>query len=254
MENLVSDMKIRIVSAIVRKREGVSEEELNRQRREYSETRRELFKLFPGTEVDSVGIEKGPSSIECRYDEILAIPEIVKRVKEAEDEGVDACVVNCFGDPGVRASREVVKIPVLGPCESSLNVASSMCDRFSVITILRSVAPLIKENVRIYGLSEKLASVRAVDIPVLGLHEDNKKTAKALFEEGKKALEEDGAEVLILGCTGMTGMAESLSMDLGVHVIDPLPMAVKFAEMLVSSGLSHSKLTFPMPPDKMRYF
>jgi len=247
-------MKIRIVSAIVRRREGVSEEERDRQRREYAETRRKLFNLLPETEVDSVSIEKGPSSIECRYDEILAIPDIVKRVKEAEDEGVDACVVNCFGDPGVRAAREVVKIPVLGPCESSLNVASSMCDKFSVITVLSSVANLIEENARIYGLSEKLASVRAVDIPVMGLHADDKKTANALFEEGKKALEEDGAEVLILGCTGMTGMAERLSTDLGVHVIDPLPMAVKFAEMLVSSGLSHSKLTFPMPPDKKRYF
>lgn len=247
-------MKIRIVSAIVRKREGVSEEELNRQRREYTESRRKLFKLCPGTELDSVGIEKGPSSIECRYDEILAIPDIVERVKEAEDEGVDACVVNCFGDPGVRAAREVVKIPVIGPCESSLNVASSLCDRFSVITVLSSVVNLIEENARIYGLSEKLASVRAVDIPVMGLHTDNKKTAEALFDEGKKALEEDLAEVLILGCTGMTGMAETLSLNLGVHVIDPLPMAVKFAEMLVSFGLSHSKLTFPIPPDKKRYF
>lgn len=250
----MNNMKIRIVSAIVRKREGVSEEERNRQRREYAETRKKLFKLCPGTELDSVSIEKGPSSIECRYDEILAIPDIVKRVKEAEDEGVDACVVNCFGDPGVRASREVVKIPVLGPCESSLHVASSMCDRFSVITVLRSVVNLIEENAKIYGLSEKLASVRAVNISVMGLHADDKKTAKALFEEGKKALEEDGAEVIVLGCTGMTGMAERLSRVLGVQVIDPLPMAVKFAEMLASSGLSHSKITFPMPPDKTRYF
>ena len=98
-------MKIRIVSAIVRRREGVSEEERERQIREYSETRKKLFNLCPGTELDSVRIEKGPSSIECRYDEILAIPDIVKRVKEAEDEGVDACVINCFGDPGVRAAR-----------------------------------------------------------------------------------------------------------------------------------------------------
>jgi len=250
---LLVAMKIRIVSAIFSRRaEGVSKEEQER-RREYFESRKKLFKLCPDTELDSVGIEKGPSSIECRYDEILAVPEIVKRVKEAEEEGVDACVVNCFGDPGVRASREVVKIPVLGPCESSLLVASSMSDKFSVITVLKSVAGLIEENARIYGLSDKLVSVRAVDIPVLDLHQDNETTAKALFEEGKKALAEDGAEVLILGCTGMTGMAERLSRELGVQVIDPLPTAVKFAEMLVGLGLRHSKLTFPMPPEKARY-
>lgn len=248
-------MKIRVVSAIVRRMpEEVSDEELEKRRKEYFERRRKVFKLCPGTEVDSVGIERGPSSIECRYDEILAIPEIVKRVKEAEEEGIDACVVNCFGDPGVRASREVANIPVLGPCEASLHVASTMCDKFSVITVLSSVASLIEENARIYGLSDKLVSVRAVDIPVLDLHQDNETTAKALHKEGKKALEEDSAEVLILGCTGMTGMAERLSKELGVDVIDPLPAAVKFAEMLVGLGLSHSKLTFPTPPDKERYF
>jgi allantoin racemase len=247
-------MKIRVVSAIVSRRpEEVSNEEQEKRRKEYFERRRKVFRLCPGTEVDSVGIARGPSSIECRYDEILAIPEIVKRVKEAEDEGINACVVNCFGDPGVRASREVVKIPVLGPCESSLLVASSMCDKFSVITVLKSVSGLIEENARIYGLAEKLASVRAVDIPVLDLHGNEEKTAKLLYEEGRKALEEDDAEVLILGCTGMTGMAERLSKELGVHVLDPLPTAVKFAEMFAGLGLSHSKLTFPYPPEKERY-
>ncbi|RJS88964.1 hydrogenase expression protein HupH [Candidatus Bathyarchaeota archaeon] len=247
-------MRIRIVSAIVYRRpEGVSREELERRRREYFEKRKKLFKVCPGTEIDSIGIERGPSSIESRYDEILAIPEIVKRVKEAEEEGVDACVINCFGDPGVRASREVVKIPVVGPCEASLLVAASLCNKFSVITVLKSVIGMIEENAKIYGISEKLASVRAVDIPVLELHSDPERTAKALAVEGRKALEEDGAELLVLGCTGMTGMAERLSKELGVYVIDPLPTAVKFAETLVALGLSHSKLAFPKPPEKERY-
>jgi allantoin racemase len=248
-------MKIRIVSAIFSPTpEGVTKEEMERRRRESAEGRRKLYNVCPETEVDSVSIEKGPVSIESRYDEIFAIPEIVKRVKEAEEEDVDACVVNCFGDPGVRASREVVKMLVIGPCEASLLVASSLCDRFSVITILKNVAGLIEENAKIYGVAEKIASVRAVNIPVLDLHSDNEKTARALLEEGKKALEEDGAEVLVLGCTGMTGMAERLSKELGVQVIDPLPTAVKFAETLVALRLSHSKLAFPMPPEKKRYF
>ena len=248
-------MKIRIVSAIVSPRlGGLSNDELERRQREYSERRKKLYKLCPETEVDSVGIEKGPSSIECRYDEILAIPEIVKRVSEAEREGVDACVINCFGDPGVRASREVAKMLVMGPCESSLLVAASLCNKFSVITVLKSVVGLIEENAKIYGLYDKLASVRAVDIPVHELHRDDERTARALFEEGKKALEEDGAEVLVLGCTGMTGMAERLSKELGVTVIDPLPTAMKFAETLVALGLCHSKLAFPIPPEKKRYF
>jgi len=255
---LMVDMRIRIVSAIVwseqRSPEGAPKEDLERRRDRYLEERKRLLRVCPGTEVDSVGIERGPSSIECRYDEMLAIPEIVKRVREAEEEGVDACVVNCFGDPGVRASREVVEIPVVGPCESSLLVAASLCNRFSVITVLKSACSLIEENAKIYGMSDKLASVRAVDIPVLELHRDHERTAEALLEEGKKALTEDGAEALILGCTGMTGMAEKLSEELAVQVIDPLPTAVKFAETLVGLGYSHSKIAFPTPPEKKRFF
>lgn len=243
-------MRIRIVSAIYTGHRATSARA--RRGSDWLESRKKLFGLCKETEIDSVGIDKGPSSIESRYDEIFSMPEIVKRVKEAEAEGVDACVINCFGDPGVRVSREVVNIPVLGPCESSLLIASSLCDRFSVITVLKSVSGLIYENSKISGVSEKLASVRAVDIPVLELHQDNEQTAVALYEEGKKAIEEDGAEVLILGCTGMTGMAERLSKELGVKVIDPLPTAVKLAETLVSLGLTHSKLAFPTPADKVR--
>lgn len=247
-------MRIRIVSAIYTggKTGSNAPGTLLKRDTNWLEERKKLFGLCNETEIDQVGIDKGPASIESRYDEIFAMPEIVKKVKEAEAEGVDACVINCFGDPGVRGSREVVNIPVLGPCESSLLIASSLCDKFSVITVLKSVAGIIHENAKMSGVSEKLASIRAVDIPVLDLHQDNEKTAVALYKEGKKALEEDGAEVLVLGCTGMTGMAKRLSKELGVQVIDPLPTAVKLAETLVSLKLTHSKLAFHTPPDKMR--
>jgi allantoin racemase len=251
---MATRMRIRIVSAIYTGGgAGVpSPGTYLRRGADWLESRRKLFGLCSETEIDTVGIDKGPASIESRYDEVFAVPEIVRRVKEAEAEGVDACVINCFGDPGVRSSREVVSIPVLGPCESSLLMASSLCDRFSVITVLRSVAGLIRENARIYGLHERLASVRAVDIPVLDLHRDDEGTAAALHEEGRKAIEEDGAEALVLGCTGMSGMAARLGGELGVQVVDPLPAAVKLAETLVSLRLTHSKLAFPAPAEKNR--
>ncbi|MBS7631772.1 hydrogenase expression protein HupH, partial [Candidatus Bathyarchaeota archaeon] len=131
-------------------------------------------------------------------------------------------------------------------------ITSSLCNKFSVITVIKNILPWIHENAKLYGVDGKLASVRAIDIPVLELHKDEEKTVEALAEEGRKAIEDDGAEVLILGCTGMTGMAEKLREILKVKVLDPLPTAVKFAETLVSLGLSHSKITFPNPPEKKR--
>ena len=131
-------------------------------------------------------------------------------------------------------------------------VASSLCNKFSVTTILKNVIPLIEENAMVYGISGKLVSVRAIDIPVHDLQKDSEATVKAIREEGRKAIEEDGAELLVLGCTGMTGMAEKIRDALGVFVVDPLPTALKYAETLVSLGLSQSKIAYPPPPEKIR--
>lgn len=165
---------------------------------------------------------------------------------------MDAVVINCFGDPSVRTGRELVSIPVKGPCESSMLVAASLCNKFSVISIIKNIISLVRENAEIYGMSSKLASIRVTGIPVLELHKDLDSTAQALVEEGRKAIEIDGAEVLILGYTGMTGMAERVTKELGIFVVDPLPTAIKFAETLVSLRLSHSKLSYPPPPEKAR--
>ena len=112
-------MRIRVVSAIHRGDRSSEQpsEERERQRADRAKSRKKLYGLCEETELDSVGIDRGPASIESRYDEIFAIPEIVKRVKEAEAEGVDACVVNCFGDPGENKTPPFV---VRGPTKAIL--------------------------------------------------------------------------------------------------------------------------------------
>jgi allantoin racemase len=240
-------MRIRIITPIVMEKQSPNEHE------KYIKSVQKLSGLCPSTRLDSVSIEKGPTSIESRFDEVLANPEIMQRIVEAEADGIDAVVVDCFADPGVKAGRELVKIPVVASGETSMLVASSLCNRFSVITVLKNVIPLLEENAAIYGVKDKLVSVRAIDIPVLELEKNPEKTARVLIQEGKRAIEEDKAETLVLGCTGMTGLAERLSKELEIHVVDPLPTALKFAETLISLKLSHSKRAYPNPPEKKRY-
>jgi allantoin racemase len=237
-------MKIRIIGPVVRT--GPRREPME----DYLERMHKLTGVCDDTKLDSVGVEKGPTSIESRYDAIMASPDILRLIKEAEDEGVDAVVVSCMGDPGVMAGKELVNIPVLGPFETSLLVSCSLGDKVSVVTVLQNEACAIEENARAYGLSHKLASVRSVNIPVLELSKDINRTVNALVEESKKAVKEDGAKSIILGCTGMTGLGEKLAERLDVPVLDPLLVTIKFAELLVRLGLKQSKLTFPTPPKK----
>src|ERR1044071_40436 len=98
----------------------------------------------PDTELSHVELEHGPASIESEYDEMLAAPQTVARISEAERDGMDAVIINCMGDPGMMAGREVVSIPVIGPCEATMHVASMLGHTFSVITVLEYLRPIFE--------------------------------------------------------------------------------------------------------------
>jgi allantoin racemase len=212
----------------------------------------------PDTEVSLVQIMSGPASIESAFDSVLAAPEVVGRVLEAERDGVDAVVIDCMDDPALEAAREAVSIPVLGPSQTSMHLASLLGHRFSIVTVLdRSVAPF-EDQARRYGLEGNLASVRWISIPVLELDEDRDLVVSELVRESLAAIEQDGAHVVIFGCTGMLGCAAGVREGLraagwgSVPVIDPIPATLRVAEALVEAGLSHSKRTYPDPPVKAR--
>ncbi len=211
------------------------------------------FKAYarPGTEIRVVSLERGPASIESMYDEYISAPWTLEKVKLAEQEGYDAVIIDCMGDPALHAARELVDIPVIGPAEASMAMASVMGHRFSVVTVLQSVVPIFHNMVAAYGFKDRFASIRFIDIPVLELDREDE-VKEGLAVESRKAIDEDGADLIILGCTGMIGMAKDLEKKLGVPVIDPTAAALKMAESMVDLGYSHSKLTYPKPPDKVR--
>ena len=208
-----------------------------------------------GVKVDFVNIETGPASIECDYEIMLAQPGTIAKVIEAERAGANAVVIDCMGDPGLFGARECVAIPVLGPMQTAMSVAAMLGHKFSVVTVLDRILPMIETQAAIYGMTGKLASARAVDIPVLELEKDLDATKCALTEQARKAVVEDKADVIIFGCTGMFGCADAvhdglLEDGLDIPVIDPVPNAVNVAAALARSRLAHSKRAYRQPPKK----
>ena len=126
----------------------------------------------PDLTISHIEIETGPASIECEYDEALAVPGTIAKIVEAERDGCDAVVIDCMGDPGMLPGRECVSIPVVGPCEAAMHVASMLGHTFSVVTVLKRLRPQFEHQAQIYGVREKLASVRSVSIPVLELEQN----------------------------------------------------------------------------------
>jgi allantoin racemase len=206
-------------------------------------------------QVSQTELDIGPASIESAFDEALALPDTIAKIVEAEQDGVDAVVIDCMGDPGMDAGREVTSMLVLGPAQSSMHLAALLGHRFSVVTVLDAVVPLLEDLAGKYGLADKLCSVRSVDIPVLEL-DDHDRLVRALVEESVKAIEEDGAHAIVFGCTGMRGCAAGLRASLaergypGIPVIDPVVAAFKLAEALVDLGLVPSQRTYPTPRQK----
>ncbi|MDA5195124.1 aspartate/glutamate racemase family protein [Govanella unica] len=205
-----------------------------------------------GLEFDNVFITAGPNSIECHFDEALSVPYTVAAIIEAEKAGIDACIINCMGDPGLQAAREVVSIPVMGPCEASMHAAAMMGHKFSVVTVLDSVRPMFLRNADAYGLGSKLASVRVVNVPVLDIGADESHLVKLIAREAIDTVQRDHADCVILGCTGFLGMADEVEKLLraegfAVPVINPMPTASVMAAAFVQGGFSHSARAYPAP-------
>jgi len=204
------------------------------------------------TEVSVVSIDTGPVSIETRCDKALSVPDTLAKAVEAEKEGADAVICNCMCDTAVEEARELLSIPVIGPGETAMHVAALLGHRFSVIDILDSWIPVVEQQAAQAGVERQLASVRAVNIPVAELR-DRPRVVAAMVEQSVKAVRQDGAHVIIFGCTGMAGLAKEVEDHLskegitGVPIIDPAVIALKIAEALVDSGLSHSKMTYRTP-------
>ena len=190
-----------------------------------------------------VNIPHGPDSMESAYDEAIAAPYILHQVVSAETEGCDAVVIDCAADPALRAAREISELPVVSAGEASYHAAMMVAGKFSVITVLPTTANEISDHLRMYGFSSRVASVRSANVPVLAL-EDEQEAEEHLYAAARKAIDEDGAQAIVLGCTGMMAMRDSLEKRLGVPVIEPYLAAIQFAASLVRMKLRQSRLSY----------
>ena len=201
------------------------------------------------TEVHVTKTEGGPESTDSRYEEILAGPHIISCAEKLASEDLSALILSCFGDPSVGALREIYDFPVVGPGEASIFTASNLGDRFSIITILPNGISMIRERVQQFGLTERLASIRAINVNPGHLDFQTEHVKSALLEQGNAAIEIDDASVLVVGCTSpeIAMAAVDMSRALGVPVVNPIAAAVNTAESLVKQNLKNSRRTYVKP-------
>lgn len=203
----------------------------------------------PESSVDVVSLKMtaSPNHLEYRTYEALVIGDTVRMAREAAIKGYDAVVIGCFYDPGIDDAREISgDAIVVGPCQASVQVAANLCNQFSVIVGRDKWIEQMTDRVRACGYANKLASMRSIGIGAHELQADCDLTIGRVLEAGKRAIDEDGAESIILGCTCNFGLFATIQKELGVPVIDPICAAFKMAE-----DLAHMKKVFGWAPSRV---
>ena len=202
----------------------------------------------PTTAIMAYQNDDGPASIEGHVDGALAVPGLLRAIAAAEDDGASAHVIACFDDTGLDAARSLTDAPVIGIGEAAAHMASLVSRRFAVITTLSCSVPILADNLARNGLAALCCGVRASELPVLALEADPAAAGRRISEEIARAIAEDGAEAIVLGCAGMADFAAELAERHGLPVIEGVAAAIKLAEAAVSLGLKTSRRGGYAPP------
>lgn len=190
------------------------------------------------TEVEVKYIKEAPPGIESYHDAAVSEKYLLDKFEERKEK-YDGFIVACHSDIGVDLLRELTDKPVIGIGEASMLFALPLGHKFSILSLKRKKIPQKEDLVRKYGLENRCASIR---ITGLGVIATDKEKREKLIQEGMKAVKEDGAEVLILGCAGMAGLDKEIEKIVGVPVIDGVVSAIMTIESFIRYRVSTSKV------------
>ncbi|MHA2423841.1 MAG: aspartate/glutamate racemase family protein [Candidatus Thorarchaeota archaeon] len=223
---------------------GMPEEELERRTKITNQISR------PDANVTAIEVGVGPLSIESAIEEYMSIGPMLEWLRSNREEGkYDAIIIGCAGDPGIRAARELMDIPVIGPAESSYHFACMVSDRFSIL-LTPQAGVESDDSIRVYvrelGLENRLASVEFVDASVVDMWNPENDSIGNQVSDAIDRAKKKGAGSVVFGCMSMAFLLldEKLNKS-SLPIVNPLKTAIKTAEMFVDLKMGPSRMTYP---------
>ncbi|MCB2106588.1 MAG: hypothetical protein KDE14_02755 [Rhodobacteraceae bacterium] len=207
-------------------------------------------KVAAGMTFEFRGAKVAPVNYVSAHDNLLADIGMFEAGMHADDEGFDAVCIDTVSDAGVSALRSVLDIPVVGPGRAAMLHALTWGDRFGILTMWRQWKPLYTKVMRDAGISHACASIRSIDVDpdsqnlLTGKYDE---VVAKLIDAGRHAVEDDGADVLMLGSTTMHQAHADVAAALPVPLINPGPLAYKLIEAALALGLRQSRVAHPKP-------
>jgi allantoin racemase len=194
----------------------------------------------PGTRIVGSTSVRGVESVETNADEVWGALGVLEQVHVGEERGMSGYVIACFGDTGLAAAKETARGPAVGMTEAALSTAAIVAARFAIVTLPPRTTEMSYRVLRTLGLTNRCA-VRAIDVGVSELVDGSSPVLDAMTAEARVAVQQDGAEAIVLGCAGLADLVTPLQDALGVPVIDGVAAAVKMVEGLLAQGLTTSR-------------
>ena len=207
--------------------------------------------LGPEIAFDFESVRVAPRNYVSAADMSLADFGVMEAGLEAQRRGYDAVCIDTMSDSGVAALRSELDIPVIGPGRASMLMAMMLGNRFSIVAMWPHWRHLYDKTLNELGFERHCASIRSIDVTpdnqaLLGGKEDE--IFPQLLDCARRCIDEDGAEVILLGSTTMHQAHGYLAGHLTVPVINPGPLTYKLAETVLGLGLSHSRKAYPRSP------
>lgn len=185
------------------------------------------FAAIPGLTLQCHTLADGPPGIATQQDADRAIAPLLTKM-DTLAPGAAGFVIACFSDPGLYAARERSTAPVWGIGESGMLAACTRGQRIGVIAIASASIPRHQRYFGAMGLRERLAGEYALELSVADSG-NPKRALQRMITVGKRLRDDDGANVLLLGCAGMAALRAPLEEATGLPVVDPCQAAVGMA-------------------------
>ncbi|EPX79415.1 aspartate/glutamate racemase family protein [Litoreibacter arenae] len=189
--------------------------------------------LPAGTTLDCVTAERGVPYISTRTEAIVGGLSVLEILAQ-HHRNYDAAIVAAFGDPGLGAARELYDIPVVGLAEAGMLSACMLGAKFSIVTFAQALGPWYRECVEWHGLAGRCSGVRMLDGTFRDISDVQGEKADLLVELANRAIDEDGADVIVLAGAPLAGLAPQVRDRIPVPVVDCAQAALLQAAALAA--------------------
>lgn len=186
-----------------------------------------------GTEVEPVTATRGVPYISTRSEALIGGLNVLEILAERH-RSVDAAIVAAFGDPGLAEARELYDLPVVGLAEAGMLTACMLGGRFSVVTFAQALGPWYHECVARNRLEARCAGIRLLDGAFSSIEAVQEEKEFLLVALANRAVEQDGADVIVLAGAPLAGLAQRVRDRIPVPVVDCAEAALRQAETLVA--------------------